>query len=173
MFRRSVLGAGLAALALGLAPRGALAQTGAAPDVGPVTGWPLPRYVSLRSNAARARRGPSRQHRVDWTFVRRDMPLRLTAEFEHWRRVEDAEGMGGWIHYTALSGARTALVQRDLTPLRSQPRPGAAEVALLERGVVARILGCEADWCRLGVDGLRGWVDRRALWGIDPHEVLD
>lgn len=173
--QRWALGAALAASMLVWAPGRAAAQdtTQPAAEVGSVTGWPLPRYVSLRATEGRARRGPSRSHRVDWTFVRRDMPLRLTAEFEHWRRVEDADGLGGWVHYSALTGARTALVLRDLTAMRSQPRAGAPEVALLERGVVARIVECNPAWCRLSADGLRGWVDRSALWGIDPHETLD
>ncbi|MFN3955017.1 MAG: SH3 domain-containing protein [Pararhodobacter sp.] len=140
---------------------------------GPETGLPLPRFVSLKSGEGRARRGPSRSHRVDWIFTRRDMPLRVTAEFEHWRRVEDQEGQGGWMHYSLLSGVRTALVIEDMTMMRSQPRANAAEVALLERGVVARILACQPDWCRLRVENQRGWVVRQALWGLDPDETLD
>jgi len=140
---------------------------------GPETGLPLPRFVSLKSGEGRARRGPNRSHRVDWIYTRRDMPLRVTAEFEHWRRVEDFEGHGGWMHYSLLSGVRTALVMHDMVPMRSQPRTGAPEVALLERGVVARIMSCEPEWCRLRAENQRGWVARAALWGIDPHEVLD
>ena len=174
--RRAVFAAvvGLAA-ALGMGPGAAQAPAAAAVEAGrgPVTGAPLPRFVSLKTSEGRARRGPARSHRVDWIFLRRDMPLRVTAEFEQWRRVEDAEGVGGWMHVMALSGVRTAQVTRDLTPLRAQPRPNAAEVALLERGVVWRLLGCQAEWCRLSVDGRRGWADRRAIWGVDAHEWLD
>jgi len=161
----------MAALAALAAPAPVSAQAGA--GAAQAAGRPLPRYVSLKTTEGRARRGPARNHMVDWIYTRRDMPLRVTAEFEHWRRVEDADGHGGWIHYSVLSGVRTVLVQRDLAAMRSQPRPDAPEVALLERGVVARILTCQPDWCRLGVEGHRGWVDRRALWGVDPHEWQD
>lgn len=140
---------------------------------GPETGLPLPRYVSLKTTEGRARRGPARSHLVDWIFTRRDMPLRVTGEFEHWRRIEDSEGQGGWMHYTLLSGVRTALVTHDMAVMRGQPRANAPERAMLERGVVARILTCQPDWCRLAVEGQRGWVERRFLWGIDPHEWLD
>ncbi len=173
MVRRTITVLALAmALAFGMVDHGpAHAQA----DVlrGPETGLPLPRYVSLKTTEGRARRGPNRSHRVDWIFTRRDMPLRVTAEFEHWRRVEDQEGQGGWMHYSLLSGVRTALVTADLTPLRTQPRVNAPELALLERGVVARIMSCDPDWCRLRADDLRGWVPRGALWGIDPGETLD
>lgn len=177
MRRLRIVAAALLALALGqVAQPGAAQQAMPAAqtrEVGPVTGAPLPRFVSLKTSEGRARRGPARSHRVDWIFTRRDMPLRVTAEYEQWRRVEDAEGQGGWVHTLALSGVRTALVTGDMVPMRTRPQPGASEVALLERGVVARILSCEPGWCRLAVDGRRGWVDRRAIWGVDPHEWLD
>ena len=142
-------------------------------EVGSDSGLPLPRFVSLKTSEARARRGPSLTHRVDWLYTRRDLPLRVTGEYEHWRRVEDSEGQGGWIHYTLLSGVRTVVVQSDLTPMRSNPQPNAHEIALLETGVVAHIMECDPDWCRLSIDGSRGWVERGALWGLFPHELLD
>jgi SH3-like domain-containing protein len=140
---------------------------------GPVTGLPMPRYVSLRSGEGNARRGPALSHRVDWVFTRRDMPLKVTAEFGHWRRVEDAEGAGGWMHFALLSGVRTALVTEEMTAMHLQPDPRAPVVAWLEAGVVARILACEGDWCRLRADRLRGWAPRAALWGVTADERIE
>jgi len=151
----------------------ALAGGVAAQERGPVTNLPLPRYVSLKTGEGNARRGPGMSHRIDWVFTRRDMPLRVTAEFEHWRRVEDAEGAGGWMHFALLSGVRTVLVQQDMVTLHMRPDPEAPLNARLEAGVVARLLECAADWCRVNADGTRGWVERAALWGIDPQEWRD
>ncbi len=182
VFKMAPLGAVAALLlALFLALQGAPGRAQVVPTAlaesemqrGPETGLPLPRYVSLGTAEGRARRGPNRGHRIDWLFTRRDMPLRVTAEFEHWRRVEDADGEGGWMHYSLLSGVRTALVMQDMTVMRRQPDDGAMEVALLERGVIARILACEEEWCRLRVDRWRGWVPRAALWGVDAQERLN
>lgn len=145
----------------------------AARTLGAQTGLPLPRYVSLKTSYGRARRGPSDSHRVDWVYTRRDLPLRVTGEFEHWRRIEDFEGNGGWVHYALLSGVRTLLVTQDMAPMRASPREGAAEVARLEAGVVARIMECNPDWCRINAEGTRGWVARSAVWGLEPGEVLD
>lgn len=158
--------------ALALTPAAPIAQT-AQPEIGPETGLPLPRYVSLKTSGGRARRGPSTSHRVDWVFEHRNQPLRITGEFEHWRRVEDFEGEGGWVHYSQLSGVRTVMVRHDMAPMLSRPQLSAPEVALLETGVVAHIMECVPDWCRLSIDGTRGWVDRAALWGLHPDEVLD
>ena len=140
---------------------------------GPVTNLPLPRFVSLKASEANARRGPSTAHRIDWVYRLRDMPLRVTAEYEHWRRIEDAEGKGGWMHYALLSGVRTVLVTEDMTALRSHAVPEGRTLAYLEAGVVARLMQCEADWCRIQAEGNRGWAPKSALWGVGTAEVFD
>ena len=149
------------------------AGAGAAQDRGTVTGLPLPRYVSLKASEANVRRGPSLTHRIDWVYKRRAMPLRVTAEFGHWRRVEDRDGAGGWVHYSLLSGVRTAIVERDLLDILARPDPGAMVIARLEAGVIARLTECGADWCALSVDGHDGWARKAALWGIEAGEIVD
>lgn len=143
------------------------------PNVGAVTNLPLPRYVSLKTNEGNARRGPGLTHRIDWVFTKAGMPLKITAEFENWRRVEDVDGLGGWIHYSLLSGVRTAIVKGDLVDFHTMARPDSAIAFRAEAGVVLRILSCEADWCRVQTEGERGWVPVAALWGVDPGEVIE
>ena len=143
------------------------------PNRGSVTSLPLPRYVSLKTNEGNARRGPGLTHRIDWVFTRTGMPLRITAEFEHWRRVEDAEGVGGWVHYSLLSGVRTALVLLDMAEFRTLPDLNAPVVFQTEIGVIGRILHCEPGWCRMSVEGERGWVQSTALWGVGPDEIIE
>ena len=152
-------------------PIGVVAQeTGAR---GPVTNLPLPRYVSMKAAEGNARRGPSRTHRIDWIFQRRDTPLEITAEHGHWRRVQDRDGAGGWMHYSLLSGVRTVVVERDMLQMRAVPDADAMVVAQLELGVIARISECAPDWCEIEVGGYDGWVPKSALWGVAPGEILD
>ena len=143
------------------------------PNRGSVTSLPLPRYVSLKTNEGNARRGPGLTHRIDWVFTRAGMPLRITAEFEHWRRVEDAEGIGGWVHYSLLWGVRTGLVMLDMAEFRTLPDLAAPVVFQAEMGVIGRILQCEPGWCRMSVEGDRGWVQSTALWGVGKDEIIE
>ena len=143
------------------------------PGIGCVTDRPLPRYVTLKTNEGNARRGPGPEHRIDWVFTRAGMPLKLTAEFDNWRRVEDADGEGGWMHYTLLSGTRSALVAQDLTEFLAKPDDLAEVVYQSESGVIGRLLECSIDWCRVSVEGQRGWVRKGALWGVDPQELVE
>lgn len=143
------------------------------PTRGPVTSLPIPRYVSMKASEANVRRGPSLTHRIDWIYRHKDLPLRITAEHGHWRRVEDAEGAGGWIHYSLLSGVRTVLVQDEGLALRMKPLPDAPAAALAERNVVARLGDCMPDWCHIRAGRYRGWVRKSALWGVSPDEIRD
>lgn len=171
MMKRSGIGAiAMAAVLMMCGPLGAAQGDEAR---GPVTNLPLPRFVSLKTSEGNVRRGPSLSHRIDWVFTHRSMPLRITAEFGHWRRVEDNEGQGGWIHYSLLSGVRTVLVEEDMAALRTRPEPDAPVLAQAQAGVIARLGACEADWCEISADGGDGWVAKSALWGVDPDEVRD
>lgn len=151
----------------------ATASLAADQKLGPVTHLPLPRYVSLKTDEGNVRRGPSLTHRIDWVFKRRDMPLEITAEHGHWRRVQDRDGAGGWVHYALLSGVRTVLIEEDMTPVYTQPDTNAPVAAALEVGVVARLGACNPVWCKVSAGGYRGWVEKRVLWGIDPDELRD
>lgn len=166
--------AALFALALCFAwPTGVKASQAEAVKRGPVTNLPLPRFVSMKAAKANIRRGPSLTHRIDWVFKLRDMPLRVTAEHGHWRRVEDRDGQGGWIHYSLISGVRTVMVEDGLVQVHSRPDAGAPVNAAFEAGVVARLGKCGPEWCQLRSGGHRGWAPKSKLWGVSATELRD
>lgn len=144
-----------------------------ASGTGPVTHLPLPRYVSLKASEGNARRGPSISHRIDWVFKHQGMPLKLTAEFGNWRRVEDRDGAGGWIHYTLISGVRTVVFEDDKTELHSRPDAKAPITAQAESGAIARLDKCSVDWCEVHAQEASGWVEKAKIWGVDPQETRD
>ena len=59
------------------------------PTPGPVTGLPLPRFASLAKDKAHLRQGPDTKYPINWDFVRKGMPVKITAEYKNWRRVRD------------------------------------------------------------------------------------
>jgi SH3-like domain-containing protein len=141
------------------------------PGKGAVTNLPIPRFVSLKGSQGNARRGPGLTHRIDWVFTRAGMPLKITAEYEHWRRVEDADGAGGWVHYSLLSGVRAVLITQDMAEAFSLPDPLSDVLYQSEFGVVGKLLECLPDWCRVSVEGEKGWLPKEALWGVTAAET--
>lgn len=145
---------------------------------GSSTGLPVPRFVSLKSAKANVRRGPGTDFPIDWVYMKSGVPLEVIAESNNWRRIRDHEGDGGWIWHTMLAGERTAIVdatEEDGSPvaLHARPQGDAAVVAYAEKGYVARVRSCRAQWCRLDIRGLESWIPQDRLWGIYPGESFD
>ena len=104
-------------------------------------------------------------------LARRGMPLQITAEHGHWRRVQDRDGAGGWVHYALISGSRTVLIEKDMVEAHTRPAADSPVAALFEIGVVAKLGSCDADWCRISAGGHKGWVEKADLWGVAPDEI--
>ena len=146
-------------------------------DIGPTgprqTALPLPRYASLRASEVNMRSGPGVRYPVDWIYKRRDLPVQIIAEFDHWRKIRDPSGTVGWIHRSMLTGKRTAVILVPLAVLRRTARADAPALARLEAGVITGLDACNKDWCRIEVSGLTGWIERAAIWGATKDEKFD
>ena len=150
-----------------------LAAPALAEERGPVTNLPMPRFVSLKAEEANARRGPSSAQRIDWVFRHNGLPLQIVDEYEHWRRVIDRDGQGGWVHYSLLSGVRTVLIIDDLAAIRTLPQENAPEIARFEAGSIARVNECQIDWCQIEAEGWRGWMEKARFWGVEQLEIIE
>ncbi|MCA0042700.1 SH3 domain-containing protein [Celeribacter litoreus] len=151
----------------------ASAQETTSPARGPVTNLPLPRYVSLKASEANIRRGPSLSHRIDWVFTRPGYPLEVIAEFGHWRRVRDIDAATGWVHFSLISGVRTALVTEETIDLFSRADTTSRLVAQAEQNAILRVLECDISWCRVSAEGYKGWVLKSGIWGVRSDEILE
>jgi SH3-like domain-containing protein len=154
-------------------------QGGAASEAGAgsASGLPVPRYVSLKSDRVNVRTGPTKDHDVAWVFTRPGLPVEVTAEFENWRRIRDAEGSEGWVYHSLLSGKRTAVVtaraKDQLIAVSERPSEGGDVTAQLQPGVVASVKRCDGKWCRVIGTSFDGWVPQERLWGVYPNEKMD
>lgn len=147
---------------------------------GKVSGLPVPRYVSLKTDRVNLREGPSKDHRTAWVFQRAGLPVEITAEYETWRRIRDAEGTEGWVLHSLLSGRRTALVMPWAKPgtqplaLYDKADEKASVVAQLQPNVIANVKTCRDGWCRvvIGTD-TNGFIKQDRLWGVYPNETVE
>ena len=136
------------------------------PSIGPVTGLPLPRFASLKSNKVNARRGPSTSHRIDWVFLRTGIPLEIIAEFGNWRRIKAVDGVGGWIYSGLLTGRRTVIFTKDNSRIHLMPDDESSTVALANSMVIATVKSCESEWCLIDLRDYHGWVRKDLIWGV-------
>ena len=133
----------------------------------------VPRFVSLHSDKVNLRTGPGRQYPIDWVLTKKDMPVEVIAQFEHWRRVRELDGTEGWVQEHMVTLKRFVVVARGRDqPLRHDPDAAAAIVAHAEPGVVARLIECRGPWCRVEAGGITGWMTRGEIWGVYPDEAV-
>ena len=146
----------------------ALAFPAAAQDKKP------PYWASIASGEAMMRTGPGRNYPGIWLYKRRDLPVRVVKTYPNWRMIEDPDGTRGWMLVTLLSDTRTAIVKPG------EPRPIHVEASQqspvryrAEPGVVGRIDGCRAGWCRIKIAKREGHIRSANIWGVSDGEVLD
>lgn len=157
--------AAAAVLALGL---GAGAQM---PDGRPTpSGFDVPRWVSIKSSPARARRGPGLDHPILWEYRAAGLPVQVISETRDWRKVCDPEGNVAWVHRTITSGRRTAFNRTDTAlDLRARPDERSGVRARLAPRAVITLDRCEDGWCRVQSGRLRGWVQAQGLFGVQER----
>ncbi|CAI8287595.1 MAG: Uncharacterised protein [Alphaproteobacteria bacterium UBA4588] len=159
-----------------MAQQSATSQTGSSLTTRTViqgTGLPVPRFVSLKSAKVNMRVGPGREYPLDWVYVRSNLPVKVIAEFDVWRKIIDHEGSTGWVHGQLVSLKRHAIITEAFVKLRRRPSAEADAVAIAEKDVVMEIQFCEKEWCKLASDEVKGWALRSSFWGMLEGEVLN
>jgi SH3-like domain-containing protein len=155
----------------------ALAGAARAENLGSASGLPVPRFVSLKADKVNMHIGPAKTYEVRWLYQRAGLPVEITAEFENWRRIRDADGAEGWVYHSLLSGKRTGMVmtkgQNELVAIHEKADVEAGVVAKLERGVIGTVKRCSEGWCYITGRGFEGWIQQIRLWGVYPNEKVD
>src|SRR5882724_604731 len=152
----------------------ATAHVAAETGVGPKSGLPMPRFVSLKPDRVNVHGGPTRDHEVTFVYTRAGLPVEITAESDNWRRIRDWEGSEGWVYHSLLSGRRTAVVmpkdKKALVPLYDSSDNASPVVAQLQAGVMATVKRCTGSWCHISGARFDGWVRLEQLWGVYLNE---
>ena len=64
------------------------------------------------------------------------------------------------------------LISGEIRTLRQTPDAEARVILRAEPGVIGELLDCDGDWCRVEIDGRRGWLQRGEFWGVLPDEAV-
>ena len=135
------------------------------------SGKEIPRFVSLKHDKAYMRKGPSRDHPIEWVYIVKGLPLKVVSEYEVWRKVIDSNGTTGWMHHTQLSRKRIIEVTSSNLELRKKPKLDSEVVAIAEVGALLNIERCDKTWCRLSHETFKGWALRDGYYGLLENEV--
>lgn len=161
-----------------------IASSACAAELGRVTGLPIPRFVSFKSKITNVRVGPSNQHPVKWVYHQKGYPIKVVAEFEHWRKINDIDGEDGWVHEAMLSGVRQVVILKNNLPgplsviqpakelfLLRKPFVESQPSARIQLGATCLLKRCKVEWCEVRCASHKGWILKDNAWGISGADV--
>jgi SH3-like domain-containing protein len=134
------------------------------------SGQPVPRFVSLKFSTIRGRAGPDLSYPIRWEYKRKGLPVRVIAETEEWRRIQDPEGAISWVHRRMIDGRRTGIVRpaRDMrVALHVRPDSATRITAYASDGVIVEITDERQGWRQIKSGRFTGWVPAAELWGAE------
>lgn len=157
-------------------------------NVGRVTGLPLPRFVSLKSQEVNFRSGPGYKYKIMFMFRCKGYPVEVVEEFEQWRMLKDINGNSGWIHENLISGVRNGIVvdnkesgvanknndkNEKIVLLLRLPNQASQPIARMEVGLVVKLKKCTNEWCKIILpNNMKGWLQKNNIWGVYTNETF-
>lgn len=137
------------------------------------SGSPVPRWAMLRRSEVYARKGPSKDSRIVWTYRKASMPVQIISETRDWRLVCDVDGGVAWVSKTMLQGQKSVMVPnggKNLA-LHASPDAGSKVKAFVRPRSLAQLDKCKKGWCKVGVGTVSGWAPQASLWGTQTQAV--
>lgn len=141
-------------------------------DKGAVTGFEIPRFVSLKSNEVNLRVGPSVNYPINLKYIKQNLPIEIIDEFDHWRKVRDHEGNIGWINKGLLKGDRFVLTGVKNNDVKILNRPNGKEVGVIKKNNILKLEKCLLNWCYISHQDIDGWLIKDGIWGVYEKEVF-
>ena len=143
-------------------------------EIGEVTGYKIPRFVSLKSDEVNLRIGSSTNYPIILKYVTKNMPVEITDEYERWRKIRDREGNEGWIYGDLLKGDRFAIIiKNNKSNIYVFSKPDGVPIGEIGKLNIVTIKVCLKKWCKIKFDRHKGWVNKKNLWGIYKNETIN
>ncbi len=143
-------------------------------NLGSVTGLKIPRFVSLKSNDANIRVGPSTNYPILLKYLQTNYPLKIIEEHEDWRRVTDFDNNNGWIHKSLIKGERSGIIiSKDKKNIKIYNTVSGFIIGEVSNGTIVNILKCKLDACLIEISKYKGWVYKNFLWGVTAKDQFN
>jgi SH3-like domain-containing protein len=138
---------------------------------------PLPKYGYLKKGEANLRKGPTKEHLILYTYKKKSMPMRIIEKYENWYKVQDNEGVEGWMSSRLIGFKnKAALINVPIKIMYDDKEIDATPIAKLEKERIVYLDECVAKWCYAKIydkDKLyQGWLTKEGLWGVDSNDTF-
>jgi SH3-like domain-containing protein len=127
-------------------------------------------FVSLKTAQVNLRIGPGKEYPIVWVFMAQSVPMMLMVEFGQWRKVRFLDNSEGWVHQNLISKKNTAIVIKNHTMLYRYSSKS-VPIAKLEKNVIINVLKKQDDLVKIEINGIKGWLERKDVWGVNEESV--
>ena len=122
------------------------------------------KFLSLKKDKVNVRYGPSFDFPVKYIYKKVNLPIKQIDKKENFRRIIDFKRNSGWIHVSQLKKVNSVITIKDKILFR-KPSIFSKPIANIKKGRLLIVQKCEKNWCRVKTDDLKGWIDKKNLWG--------
>ena len=145
-----------------------------ASEIGVVTGYKIPRFVSLKSNEVNLRVGPSFNYPIKIKYIQNNLPVEIIDEYDIWRQIQDIDGNLGWIHKSLLKGNRYGVILSDKDNFALIFNyPQGYKIGNIGNKNIVEIKKCLEKWCFIKIKNKKGWIEKKNLWGVYKSEIYN
>lgn len=138
------------------------------------------RFMSLKNKHVTVRSGPGKQYPIAWIYEHEHLPVHVVDQFDQWLKITDYSQQNGWVHKSALSDKRRALVYlgvkdvsvggvHTIIPMYKNENSESVR-AYVEQFVVVDLATCSTQRCKIIANGYKGWINKKDLWGLSKNE---
>ena len=132
-----------------------------------LSGFCVPRWVSLKRGEVYGRKGAGKDYPALWIYRVKGLPVQVVAETTDWRRICDPDGGATWVHRSMIDGRRIGdgAGSRPCSAAQAAsghrpPRWPSSTPARWPISAIAR-----ADGARSRSPALSGWAPADKVWG--------
>ena len=123
------------------------------------------KFLSLKKDKVNVRYGPSFSFPIKYVYKKINLPIKQIDEKENFRRIIDFKKNTGWIHVSQLKKINSVIVSKRKI-LFKKPSVFSEPIANIETGRLLIVQKCKKNWCRVKTGNVKGWVDKKNLWGV-------
>ena len=143
-------------------------------NIGSETGFKIPRFVSLKSNDVNLRIGSGLNYPLVLNYKKKHLPVEIIDEYDSWRQIVDIDGNTGWIHKNLLKGDRFGIIYKtNDTGIKIFNKPNGLDIASIGDRNIVSIEVCLNSWCKIKFDKIKGWIQKKNLWGVYEKEEFN
>ena len=125
-------------------------------------------WLSLKYDKTYLRTGPSKQHKVLWTYKKIGLPIKKLREKGDWLEVQMPDQETGWINDSQVSKKRRVIIiSNKLANIYKKDNLNSKVVAKAGKNVTGDLIGCKNILCKINFYKLEGYIRKKNIWGID------